>query len=27
MATSVRGLASKNTRLGTFDINMKRIGD
>jgi hypothetical protein len=27
MATSVKDLGSKSTRLGTFDINLNRIGD
>ncbi|RFD30453.1 hypothetical protein CER19_08655 [Pseudomonas sp. GL93] len=26
-AKSVKALGSKDTRLGTFDVNMKRIGD
>ena len=27
MANSVKGLRSKKTRLGTYDANLKRIGD
>ncbi|MFZ6050156.1 toxin C-terminal domain-containing protein [Pseudomonas sp. CR3202] len=27
MADSIKGLGSKNTRLGTYDVNLKRIGD
>ncbi|WP_246883138.1 toxin C-terminal domain-containing protein [Pseudomonas sp. Tri1] len=27
MASSVRELGGKSTRLGTYDVNLKRIGD